>query len=493
MPKASAPAGQDWPRDLGAAEFRDRGRQAVEIVARYLEALDDLPPLPRVAPGEVLAALPSSPPEEGEPLEEILQDFERILLPASTHWNHPRFFAYFNSSAAAAGILGELLAAAVNANAMLWRTGPATTELEYLTCRWLAELVGLPASFDGHINDTASTSTMVALGAARDQAAPEARERGLSRQPPLRVYGSHQAHSSVEKAVVALGMGRDGYRKVACDPEFRMLPRELERAISEDLERGIVPCAVVATAGTTATTSVDPIPEIAEIARRHRLWLHVDAAHGGSAAILPERRWVLEGADRADSIVINPHKWLFTPLDCSVLLTPRPEAIRRAFSLVPAYLETPEPDREAGLGARNLMDFGVALGRRQRALKLWMVMRYFGRSGLQRLLRSHLEMADWLRRQLEAEAGWEVMAPVPLSTICFRHVPPGGGEAEIEAHNREVMRLVNESGEAFVSHAAPDGRFLLRATIGGLRTAPEHVARLWAALKGAAAQAGSAP
>ena len=475
---------------MGPAEFRRHGQEAVELVARYLEGLEGISPLPQVAPGEVLAALAPSPPEDGEEMGAILGDIERVLLPASTHWNHPRFFAYFNSTSAAAGILGELLAAGVNANAMLWRTGPAATELEYLTCRWLAELIGLPESFDGHINDTASTSTMVALGAARHRAAPEARERGLSGLAPLRVYGSTQAHSSVEKAVVALGMGRRGYRPVACDSEFRMIPRELERAIAEDLGAGLTPCAVVATVGTTATTSVDPLPAIAQVASRRRLWLHVDAAHGGVAAVLPERRWVLEGADRADSVVVNPHKWLFTPMDCSVLLTPHPEAVRQAFSLVPAYLETPESDRDSGLGSRNLMDFGVALGRRQRALKLWMVMRYFGRSGLQRLLRSHLQMADWLRRQLEAGEGWEVMAPVPMATVCFRHHPKGAAdEPRLEAHNREVMRLVNDSGEAFISHAAPDGRFLLRATIGGLRTTSADVDRLFAALQRAASRA----
>ncbi len=475
---------------MAPTEFRRYGHEVVDLVARYLEGLDGISPLPQVNPGEVLAALAPSPPEEGEELDTILGDIERILLPASTHWNHPRFFAYFNSTSAVAGILGELIAASVNANAMLWRTGPAATELEYLTCGWLAELLGLPGSFDGHINDTASTSTMVALGAARHRAAPESREQGLSGLPPLRVYGSTQTHSSVEKAVVALGMGRRGYRPVPCDPEFRMIPEELERAIAEDLEAGVIPCAVVATAGTTATTSVDPIPAIAEVASQHHLWLHVDAAHGGVAAILPERRWVLEGADRADSLVVNPHKWLFTPMDCSVLFTAHPEAIRRAFSLVPAYLETPEADRDSEMGSRNLMDLGVALGRRQRALKLWMVMRYFGRSGLQRLLRSHLQMADWLRRQLEAGGGWEVMAPVPLATVCFRHHPKGSDEESgLGTHNRELMRLVNESGEAFISHAAPDGRFLLRATVGGLRTTPHDVERLFAALQLAASRA----
>ncbi len=486
MSRGGEAAGPDLPdlqAEMTADEFRRHGAAALELAARYLERLDELPPLAQVEPGRLVSALPPGPPDEGEDLGAILADFERLVVPSTTHWNHPRFFAYFNSSAAGAGVLGELLAATLNVNAMLWRTGPAATELEYVVCRWLAELVGLPPHFDGHINDTASTSTLVALAAAREQAYPEARELGLSGAPALRVYGSTQAHSSVEKAVMTLGMGRQGYRAVACDAEFRMDPAALQAAISEDLEAGFRPCAVVATAGTTATTSVDPIPEVEAIAHRHGLWLHVDAAHGGAAAILPERRWVLAGADRAESVVINPHKWLFTPIDCSVLLTSRPEVLRRAFSLVPEYLTTPEPDREEGMGARNLMDFGVALGRRMRALKLWMVLRYFGRQGLEARLRQHLAMAEWLRAQIEQEPGWELSAPVPLATLCFRHLVPGGGEAELERHNQEVLRLVNADGDVFISHAVLEGRFVLRATIGGLRTTPADVGRLWSALR----------
>lgn len=495
-PQAGAtdgPPGAAFERDMSPAEFRRQGYAAVDLAAAYLERLGGLPPLAQVEPGIVAAALPEQAPREGESMEAIMADIEHLLIPASTHWNHPRFFAYFNSSAAGAGILGELLGATLNVNAMLWRTGPAATELEWVVCRWLARLTGLPDSFDGHINDTASTSTLVALAAAREAAGLEVRELGLAGRPglpQLRVYASEQAHSSVEKAVITLGLGRAGYRPIACDPEFRMDPRALAAAIAEDLQGGRHPCAVVATVGTTATTSIDPVAEIATICERHGLWLHVDAAQGGALAILPERREVFQGVSRAQSVVVNPHKWLFTPLDCSVLMTTRPEVLRRAFSLVPDYLTTPEAGREQGFGARNLMDFGVSLGRRMRALKLWMVLRYFGRDGLERLLRSHLEMAAWLRDQIEATPGWEMSAPMPMATLCFRHHPEGlGSESELEAHNRDLMARVNGSGRVFISHAVLAGSFALRATIGGLKTEPEDVAVLWAELKQAAAAA----
>ena len=479
-----------FQRDMSPAEFRRHGYAAVDLAAAYLEQVASLPPLAGVEPGAVAAALPGKPPRVGEPMEAIMADIGNLLIPASTHWNHPRFFAYFNSSAAGAGILGELLTATLNANAMLWRTGPAATELEWVVCRWLARMTGLPDTFDGHINDTASSSTLVALAAAREAAGLEVRELGLAGRPELpalRVYASDQAHSSVEKAVVTLGLGRTGFRAVASDEEFRMDPRALAQAIEADLQAGHRPCAVVATVGTTASTSIDPVDEIATICERHGLWLHIDAAHGGALAILPERRGVFAGVSRAQSVVMNPHKWLFTPLDCSVLLTTRPEVLRRAFSLVPDYLATPEADRDQGFGARNLMDFGVSLGRRMRALKLWMVLRYFGQEGLERLLRSHLAMAGWLRAQLEAASDWEMCAPMPMSTLCFRHHPGRlTSEAELEAHNRDLMARVNAAGEVFISHAVLAGHFVLRATIGGLRTEPQDVAVLWEQLQTAA-------
>jgi aromatic-L-amino-acid decarboxylase len=483
-------AGASAP-EMTADQFRRHGHAAIEMAAAYLEEISDLPPLAAVEPGWLVERLPPEAPAQGESMERILKDFESLIVPATTHWNHPRFFAYFNSSAASAGIIGELLSAALNANAMLWRTGPAATELEWVVCRWLAQMLGLPATFDGHINDTASSSTLVALAAAREALGLDIRERGLAGRddlPEIRVYGSDQTHSSVEKAVITLGLGRSGYRQVPTDAAFRMDVRALERAIDEDLATGARPCAVVATVGTTATTSIDPVLEIATICRERGIWLHVDAAHGGVLAALPEQRErVFAGVDQAQSVLVNPHKWLFTPIDCSVLLTSRPEVLRRAFSLVPEYLETPESGREQGFGARNLMDFGVALGRRMRALKLWMVLRYFGQEGIQQILRSHLEMAAWFSAALCGDPAWELLAPMPMSTVCFRHHPAGlDSEEELEEHNRELLAKVNGRGQVFISHAVLRRQFALRATIGGLRTTLADVAILWEELRAAA-------
>ena len=492
MTDQDPPQGEPPARpEMSAEEFRRYGHQAVELAAAYLEGLPDLAPLAGVEPGSVVSQLPQQAPLHGEEMADILADFERLIVPATTHWNHPRFFAYFNSSAAGAGIIGEFLTATLNVNAMLWRTGPAATELEWVVCNWLARLLGLPPSFDGHINDTASSSTLVALAAAREALGLEVRDLGLAGRPDLpglRVYGSDQAHSSVEKAAITLGLGRIGYRAIRSDQGFRMDVAALEQAISEDLEAGLRPMAVVATVGTTATTSIDPVGAIAAICRRHGLWLHVDAAHGGALAALPEHRdRVFAGVSEAQSVVVNPHKWLFTPSDCSVLFTTRPDLVRRAFSLVPDYLSTPEGDRDQGMGARNLMDFGVALGRRMRSLKLWMVLRYFGQEGVRAQIRGHMEMARWLRAEMEHAEGWELMAPVPMSTLCFRHHPLHiQTEDLLERHNRQIMARVNGGGQVFLSHAVLHSRFSLRATIGGLRTREEDVEVLWRELRAAA-------
>ncbi|HVB53689.1 MAG TPA: pyridoxal-dependent decarboxylase [Candidatus Acidoferrales bacterium] len=477
--------------DMEPAEFRALAHTTVDQIADYLERLPSLPPLSRAQPGELASALPLEAPLQGEPMDQILRDVDRLLLPGITHWAHPRFFAYFTSSGSAAGILGEMLTAGLNVNAMLWRTSPAATELEFVVCRWLARMMGLPDNFDGHINDTASASTLVALAAAREALGRDIRQRGMSGRPELPqivVYASVQAHSSVEKAVITLGLGRDGFRRVPVDSEFRMDALALRRLVDEDLARGLLPVAVVATVGTTATTSIDPVSEIAEICAEYHLWLHVDAAHGGAMAVVPEWRGVLAGTELADSLVVNPHKWLFTQLDCSVLYTSRPEVLKQAFSLVPEYLATPEAGRESGFGARNLMDFGVSLGRRMRALKLWFVLRHHGQEGLAQLIRQHVQMAHWLRGRIRITPGWELCAPVPMATVCFRHLPPGVvDEALLTAHNREIMARVNQGGEAFISHAVLGDRFVLRAAVGNIRTQPEDVAALWDALQKAAA------
>ncbi|HET9984209.1 MAG TPA: pyridoxal-dependent decarboxylase [Longimicrobiales bacterium] len=471
--------------DMDPEEFRRYGKEVVERIAEYLARPEAWPVLPPVRPGEVRAALPPHPPGEGEPMEAILEDFDRLILPNTTHWNHPGFFAYFAISGSAAGVLGEALTAALNVNAMLWRTGPAATELEEVTLDWLRQLLGLPREMMGTINDTASTSTLYALAAAREMW-PELRIRehglaGRSDVPAMRVYCSEEAHSSVDKAVITLGLGLSGVRRLPTDAEYRMDVGALERAIAEDRALGVRPLAVVATVGTTSTTSVDPVREIAAVCEREALWLHVDAAYGGSAAVLPELRWAMEGAERADSIVVNPHKWLFVPLDCSVLYTRRPEVLRRAFSLTPEYLTT-----TAGDEVLNLMDYGVALGRRFRSLKLWFVLRWFGATGLQARLAEHIRLAQLFRGWVATSADFELLAPAPFSVVVFRHHPPGmDDEAELDRLNAALLERVNASGEVFLSHTRAKGRYAIRLAVGNIRTREAHVRRAWEIVRGA--------
>jgi aromatic-L-amino-acid decarboxylase len=470
--------------DIDLEAFREEGRRLVDWIAEYLAEGERLPVLSSLRPGELRASLPPSPPETGEPLRAILADVERRILPGITHWNHPSFFAYFSISSSAPAILAEMLSATLNVNGMLWRTSPAATELETVVLDWLRQLLGLPEGLFGVIQDTASASSLIALAAARE-AVPglEARRRGLVGQARLRVYASEQAHSSIEKAAIVLGIGQEGFRKIPVDGEFRMDTDALARAVVEDRSAGWTPCAVVATVGTTSTTSLDPVPAVADVCEREGMWLHVDAAYGGAAAILPERRHVLEGCERADSLVMNPHKWLFVPIDLSAFYTRRPEIVRSAFSLVPDYLRTPED----GL-APNLMDYGVSLGRRFRALKLWMVLRAFGREGIGERLREHLRLAGLFRSWVEADPHFEVMAPTPLSVVCFRALFPGRDDADHDRLNDEVVEAVNTSGEAFLSATKLRDRTALRLAVGNIRTEERHVRRAWDLLTEAAAQ-----
>ena len=435
------------------SDFRADGAAALEWAARYLEGVRDLPVLARVAPGEVRAALASAPPDEGEPFEAVLADLDRVLVPATTHWNHPRFFAYFAITGSEPGILAELLAATLNVNAMLWRTGPAATELEEVTTDWVRQLLGLPEGLHGHIEDTASTSTLAALAAAREE------------MPGGAVLCSEQAHSSVDKAARILGLE---VRKVAVDEQFRLRSDALAAALEESCV-----AAVVATVGTTSTTSVDPVPAIADLCAERGVWLHVDAAYAGSAAVCEELRWALDGCERADSLVVNPHKWLFTPVDCSCLFTRRPDAFRAAFSLVPAYLRTSEEE------VTNLMDYGPALGRRFRALKLWAVIRCHGRAGLQRLVREHVRLASVFASWVAAEPGWEVVAPHPFSVVCFRR---NGSDED----NADLLERVNRAGEIYISHTELNGRYVLRLAVGHAQTTETDVERAWEVLREAA-------
>lgn len=465
--------------DMSPEEFRRHGYAVIDRIAEYLAAPDRWPVLTRAEPGWLRGELPSAAPEEGEAMAAILADYDRLILPATTHWNHPGFFAYFSISGSAPGILAETLIASLNVNAMLWRTGPAATELEEATLGWLRDLMGLPASFDGTINDTASLSTLHALAAAREADADLAvRQHGLAARPevpPLRVYCSADAHSSVDKAVITLGLGLDGIRRIRTDANGALDAAELARAIAVDREAGVRPVAVVATVGTTSLTAVDPVPAIVEICRREGMWLHVDAAYGGAAALLPERRSVLAGCEEADSLVVNPHKWLFVPLDCSVLYTRRPDVLKRAFSLVPEYLTTTDSDE-----VRNLMDYGVALGRRFRALKLWFVLRYFGAAGIRAVLRRHLDLAREFAGWVDDDASFERLAPVPFSVVVFRYRPAGvTDEQRLDELNMRILQQLNSSGEVFLSHTRVGDRYALRLAIGNIRTTAAHVGRAW--------------
>jgi aromatic-L-amino-acid decarboxylase len=456
--------------DMDPEAFRREAHRVADWVADYLAAPDRFPVLSTSRPGDVRGALPEHAPENGESFADIFADFERIILPGITHWNHPGFFAYFAITGSGPGVLGEFLSAALNVQAMLWRTSPAATELEEVALSWLRRLMGLPEDFEGVIYDTASVSTLHALAAAREQAVPEVRTSGLSARPELprfRVYCSEHAHSSVDKAVILLGLGHDAVVRVAADGQFRMRPDVLEAAIAQDRRSGSVPLAIVATVGTTSTTSVDPVEPISAIARRERVWLHVDAAYAGVAALLPDYRWILRGAEDADSLVVNPHKWLFTPFDISVLYSRRMDMLRAAFALTPEYLKTVE-----AAPVRNLMDTGVQLGRRFRALKLWMVLRHFGAEGLRARLAEHIRLARLFAEWVTNHPDFEVMAPVPFSVVCFR-------ASGSDALNEELLQRINASGEVFLSHTRLDDRYVLRLAVGNLRTTEAHVARAW--------------
>jgi aromatic-L-amino-acid decarboxylase len=471
--------------DLPTSELREQGERLLGWISAYLEHPERYPVVSPLAPGDVIRSLPANPPERGESLERILGDFEQRVLPGITHWNHPGFFAYFSISSSIPGILAELLIAALDVNGMLWKTSPAATELEQLTMDWLRQLLGLGDGWFGLINDTASISTMLALAAARE-AKPELaiRARGMAGRaelPVLRVYCSAHAHSSVDKGAIALGLGLDNVVKIPCDEQFRMQPEALAGAIAADRAAGRLPIACVATVGTTSTSSIDPVPAIAEICRREDVWLHVDGSYGGVAAVSPRYRHVLDGVGDADSLVVNPHKWLFTPIDCSAFYTRRPDVLKRAFSLVPEYLVTREQDEVV-----NLMDYGVQLGRRFRALKLWMVIRAFGAEGLAARLENHCALARTFAGWVEQEEGWEVSAPVPFSLVCFRYAPAGASESECERVNAAILHRVNESGEAYLSHTKLNGRYVLRLAIGNIRTEEKHLARAWELLREAA-------
>jgi aromatic-L-amino-acid decarboxylase len=482
-----APSEEPHAPAEGDPAFRAAFDRVAAWIDDYYRETRRYPVLSRMQPGDLIAALPAGAPEDGEPFERIFADFERLVVPGITHWNHPRFFAYFAISAARVTVLAEALAAALDVNAMLWRTSPAATELEDVTLGWLRRMLGLPDSFHGIVYDTASIGGFTALAAARESLGLDVRARGMAGRddlPMLRVYVTEHTHSHIEKGAIALGVGRENVVKVPVDEAFAMRPDALARAIDDDLAAGRRPMCAVATVGTTSTTSTDPVAAIRAVTRERAVWLHVDAAYGGPAAILPEFRWLLDPAHEADSIVVNPHKWLFVPVDLSVLYVRDPELLRRTFSLVADYLVTPETE------VHNYMDYGLQLGRRFRALKLWFALRTFGVRGMQARLRGHIALAQELASWIGAEPGWEIAAPHPLSVVCFRYAPARVGarrdepaEDETDALNVAIMDAVNATGEAFLSSTRLHGRVVLRVAIGNERTTRDDVRLVWDLLR----------
>ena len=471
--------------DMDPEAFRREAHRVADWIADYLAQSGQYPVLARVRPGDIAAALPTEAPATGESFDTIFSDFERVLMPGITHWNHPGFFAYFAITGSAPGILAEFLSAGLNVQAMLWRTSPAATELEDVTLSWLRKLLGLPEMFEGVIYDTASISTLHALAAARERAVPSVRTEGLAGRggARMRVYCSDQAHSSIDKAIILLGLGQESLRTIPSDAEFRMRPDALAMAVAEDRASGWMPLAVVATVGTTSSTSVDPVPQVAALCRRESIWLHVDSAYAGVAAMVPGYEWILSGAEQADSLVVNPHKWLFTPFDLSVLYCRDMNLVRAAFALTPEYLKTVE-----AAPVRNLMDTGIQLGRRFRALKLWMVLRHFGADGLRARLAEHMRLARLFASWIDASRDFERLAPVPFSVVCFRALPNAVPDTDIDTFNARVLESVNASGEIFISHTKLDGRYSLRLAIGNLHTTEHHVARAWGLLQEQATQ-----
>ncbi len=459
--------------DMSAEDFRRFGYEIVDWISNYFENIEQLPVLSQNAPDELKNALPKSAPQMGEDFRAIFADVEKLILPAVTNWNHPNFHGLFSTSTSSVGIFGEMLAAAFDMKAMLWRISPASTELEEVVLDWLRQMMNLDAGLKGIIYDTASVSTLHAIAAAREGLNLRIREDGMSGRddlPLLSVYTSEQSHSSVEKAVILLGLGQKSLRKIPTNERFEMNAGALREAIEEDKQNGFLPFCVVATVGTTSTTSIDPIEEIIPVCEENAMWLHVDAAYAGSAAIVPELQNCLKGCERADSIVTNPHKWLFTPFDLSILYCRHLDLLKKAFSLVPEYLKTNET-------VTNQMDYGIQLGRRFRSLKLWFVIRYFGQEGLIERIREHCRLAKLFASWIENSEDWELLAPVPFALVCFRACPKD--VEDLNALNENLMNAVNESGEAYVSHTKLNDKFTLRVSVGSIRAEERHIEKLW--------------
>ncbi len=465
---------------MNSEDFRAFGHRLIDWIADYRATTSARPVMSQVAPGSIRAQLPKTPPESPESMDAVLEDVERIIVPGLSHWQHPRFFGYFPSNGELSSVLGDYLSTGLGVLGLSWQSSPALTEVEEVTTDWLRQMVGLSQKWSGVIQDTASTSTLVALICARERASSYSLARGglQSAASPLVVYVSAHAHSSVDKAALLAGFGRDYVRLVPTDDSYAMRPGALDEAIAKDIAKGLRPCAVVATTGTTTTTAMDPIGAIAEVARASGLWLHVDAAMAGSAMILPECRFLWDGIEAADSVVLNPHKWLGVAFDCSVYYVRDADHLVRVMSTNPSYLRTAVDEK-----VKNLRDWGIPLGRRFRALKLWFLIREQGVLGLQARLRRDIANARWLKEAVLGAPEWRVLAPVPLQTVCVRHEPPGLAGEALDRHTQAWAEALNRSGEAYVTPAILDGQWMVRVSIGALLTEREHVEALWQAMR----------
>jgi len=460
-------------------DFRRAGHQFVDWIAEYFEKIEEYPIVSRLEPGDIKREIPAVPPARGEAMEAIFQDFERVIMPGVTHWQHPGWFAYFPANNSPASVLGELLTAGLGAQCMVWQTSPAAAELEEVVLDWLRQMIGLPAGFSGVIQDTASTATLCALLSAREKASGFAsNDNGLSL--PLTVYASEEVHSSADKGVRIAGFGKKNFRRLPTDAGFSLVPEKLEETLVRDKEAGLVPACVIATVGTTSSGAIDPLRPIGEICRKHAVWFHVDAAWAGTAALLPEKRWILDGAELADSLVFNPHKWMLTNFDCSAYFVRDPGTLVRTFEIHPEYLKT-----DVDAKVKNYRDWGIQLGRRFRALKLWFVVRSYGVEGLQAMVREHMRLAGLVKDWVEADSRFELLAPVDLALVCFR-LNDGRNEPALNELNRRFLERVNAAGTIFLTHTTLRGKYTVRLVVGQRTTEERHVRGAWDVISAAA-------
>ncbi len=465
-------------------EFRRNAHELVDWMANYLKTIDSYPVMAQVQPKDIIHQLPTDPPQEPQGIADILTDFEQIILPGITHWQHPSFFAYFPANSSPPAVLAEMLTATLGAQCMSWQTSPAATELEERVMQWLGQMLGLPSTFTGVIQDSASTATLCSLLTAREQASNyQVNARGLHDQPIFTTYCSQETHSSIEKGVKIAGLGKEYLRKIPVDANYAMIPAELDVAIQRDLSAGYHPICVIATLGTTGSTAIDPLRPIGEICAKHQVWLHVDAALAGAALLLPEYRWMLEGIAYVDSFVVNPHKWLFSGLDCSGYFTKDPSALIRTFEILPEYLKTKEGDR-----VNNYRDWSIGLGRRFRALKLWFVIRYYGVKGLQQKIKYHIQITQALAKKIEETEDFELLAPVPLNTVCFHYKPSNIKDLDqLNQINAKLLECLNRTGKLYMTHTKLNGVYTLRLVVGQTYVEQHHVDSAWKLIRDIAA------